>query len=363
MNAATEAPTRSVSAVRSGERVTVPVRTSAQLINVVPYLLGFGPGERDFVVMGTTSPSGRVAVTMRWEMPDPPSMVLAGIRAVGAVKALAAAGCTRAAAIGFGPDRLVASQMSQLRDAITSAGLHLQEALRAEGGRYWCCLCRAPGCCPAEGTPYSPAGDPAVAACEAAGIVTLAGRDVLAASIDPVVGEQAEAMAEAVRSAIGRAARNARRAGCRRAAGRGHRPHATAGHRAVTSAVRAYREGGRVTSPEDLAVLAVALTFPGTRKSAWLLMDPAHCGAHQRLWTDLAQLAPPGLRVAPLGLLALVAGQSGNGALARIALDRALADGLGHPLDPVLRDLVSSVARPSSGDLATILRDLRGGPP
>jgi hypothetical protein len=92
-------------------------------------------------------------------------------------------------------------------------------------------------------------------------------------------------------------------------------------------------------------------------------MDPAHGGAHQRLWTDLAQLAPPGLRVAPLGLLALVAGQSGNGALARIALDRALADGLGHPLDPVLRDLVSSVARPSSGDLATILRDLRGGPP
>jgi hypothetical protein len=346
-----------------GERVTVPVRTRAQLVNVVPYLLGFGPGERDFVVMGATQPSGRVAVTMRWELPDPPSLVLAAFHAGDAVKALAAAGCSRAAAVGFGPDRLVAPQVTQLREAITSAGLQLQEGLRAEGGRYWCCLCRDPGCCPPEGTPYSAVGDPAIVACEAAGALTLASRDVLAASIAPVDGEQAEAMAEAVRVAIRRAARNDRCAARRRAAGRNCRPHATAGHRAVTTAVRAYREGGSINSPGDLAMLAVALTFPVTRERAWLLMDPVHRQAHQRLWTDLTRLAPPGLRVTPACLLALVARQSGNGALARIALEQAVADGLGHPMDAVLRDLISSAAPPSASDLATVLRGLRAGVP
>ncbi len=186
---------------------------------------------------------------------------------------------------------------------------------------------------------------------------------MLAASTAHVRGEQAEVMAEAARHAIGRAARNARCAARRRAAGRDHRPNATAGHRAITAAVRAYRAGGSVTSPEDLATLAVALTFPVARERAWLLMDPAHCQAHQRLWTDLARLAPPGLRATPACLLALVARQSGNGALARIALDRALADGLGHPMDAVLRDIIGSTTPPSPGDLVTVLRSLRDGVP
>jgi hypothetical protein len=346
-----------------GERVTVPVRTLAQLINVVPYLLGFSPGERDFVVLGVAQPSGRVRVLMRWELPDPPSPVLAVLYAGDAVKALAAGGCAGAAAIGFGPGWLVAPQVAQLGRAVTSAGLRLRAALRAEGGRYWCCLCRDPGCCPAEGTPYSPAGDPAAAACEAAGVVVAPGREMLAASIAPARGEQAEAVEAAVRGAAGRAARNARRAARRRAAGRACRPRATVGHRAVTGAVRAYRAGGSLTSPVDLATLAVALTFPAVRERAWLLMDPAHCRAHQRLWTDLARLAPPGLRIAPAGLLALVAGQSGDGPLARIALYQALADGLEHQVPPVLRGLTSSPGAPSPGDLANALRGLLADPP
>jgi hypothetical protein len=127
--------------------------------------------------------------------------------------------------------------------------------------------------------------------------------------------------------------------------------------------VSSYRAGGSLTSPRDLATLAVALTFPVARERAWLLMDPARCQAHQRLWTDLTRLAPAGLRVTPACLLALAARQSGNGALARIALEQALADGLGHPMDAVLRDLISSAAPPSASDLATVLRGLQAGVP
>jgi len=134
-------------------------------------------------------------------------------------------------------------------------------------------------------------------------------------------------------------------------------------HRTVAAAVRVYREGSCITSPGDLATLAVALMFPAAGERAWLLMDLAYCQAHQRLWTDLARIAPPGLRAAPAGLLALVSRQSGNGALARIALEQALADGLGHPMGSVLRGLISSAAPPSEGDLATVLRGLQAGPP
>ena len=63
-----------------------------------------------------------------------------------------------------------------------------------------------------------------------------------------------------------------------------------------------------------------SVTTPGP---AWI---PALPGAHQRLWTDLTRRAQPGYAAAPAALLAFTAWQGGNGALANIALDRALAD-------------------------------------
>ena len=40
----------------------------------------------------------------------------------------------------------------------------------------------------------------------------------------------------------------------------------------------------------------------------------------------------------------------------------ALVNGVGHPLDPELHALISSATPSFSGDLGTILRDLRAGP-
>ena len=54
-------------------------------------------------------------------------------------------------------------------------------------------------------------------------------------------------------------------------------------------------------------------------------MDPEHHAAHARLWTDLTRRACPGYVAAPAALLAFTAWQAGNGALANLALDRALA--------------------------------------
>jgi hypothetical protein len=87
----------------------------------------------------------------------------------------------------------------------------------------------------------------------------------------------------------------------------------------------------------DAAWLALALRDPRARDDAWPRMLPEHREAHLRLWQDLTRLARPGYVAAPASLLALVAWQSGNGALANVALDRALADDPHYSMALLLR--------------------------
>jgi hypothetical protein len=76
-------------------------------------------------------------------------------------------------------------------------------------------------------------------------------------------------------------------------------------------------------------------------------MDPGHADAHLRLWTDLTRRAQPGYVAAPASLLAFVAWQSGDGALANVALDRALADDPAYSMALLLRQVITAGTPPS----------------
>jgi hypothetical protein len=80
-------------------------------------------------------------------------------------------------------------------------------------------------------------------------------------------------------------------------------------------------------------------------------MDPAHREAHQQMWIDVTRRAQPGYLAAPAALLAFVAWQSGDGALANVALDRALADDPGYSMALLLRQVISAGAPPSMARL------------
>jgi hypothetical protein len=203
---------------------------------------------------------------------------------------------------------------------------------------------------------YRSADDAATVACHAAGARVLASRDVLASTIAPVTGVEAASMRAAHLRATERCARNIARDVQRRAAGKESRPYATAEHRAVKAAISTYRAGGSITSHDELAWLAFALTCTEVRDLAWTLMDPGYREAHLRLWTDLTRLTVPGLVAAPASLLALCAWQAGNGALAQVALDRALDDDPGYRMARLLRDALDRAAPPSLADPATTLR-------
>jgi hypothetical protein len=316
------------------------------LLAVVPWLLEFEPSN-SMVVVGTEPPRAQVRLTLRYDLPDPRDSWVAAAIASHATNVLAAQGISSAVAVGYGPAHLVTPVAEALRERAPQAGIAVTELLRAEDKRYWSYLCADPGCCPPEGTPFDVTHHPAARSLAAsASARVLSSRAELAATVAPVDGEDAEAMDGATRGAqeqvarlVARAARTGRRASIRRLI-------ATAGLRAVSQAIDRYRRGSSV-GPEAAAWLTVVLRDLRVRDDAWARMLPEHRNAHLRLWTDLTRMARPGYVCAPASLLAFVAWQSGNGALANVALDRALADDPDYSMARLLRQAIDSGAPPS----------------
>jgi hypothetical protein len=322
----------------------VRVGSPAGVLAVVPALLGFEPGH-SFVVLGTEPPRSRVQVTLRFDLPDPGDPGLAARIAEDAVSVLAAQGIATAVAVGYGSAAEVSPVVAALRERASQARITLTELLRVADQRYWSYVCTSPACCPPEGTPFDSAGHPAARALAIAGQPVLASREELRGTLAAAEGDAAEAM----RRAVGRAHRQIA-AGVARANRPGHRIArrrviAVVGRLAVAEAISRCRAGESVDT-ELAAWLAVALREVRVRDDAWARMLPEHQAAHRRLWTDLTRLAGPGYVAAPASLLAFVAWQSGDGALANIALDRALADNPRYSMARLLRQVLDSGAPP-----------------
>jgi hypothetical protein len=80
-------------------------------------------------------------------------------------------------------------------------------------------------------------------------------------------------------------------------------------------------------------------------------MDARFRSAHQRLWTDVVRHAPEPYVPAPASLLAFVAWQSGEGALANIAIERALAADPGYSMAQLIGQAVDAGLPPSAARL------------
>jgi hypothetical protein len=322
----------------------------AAVLAIVPYLLGFMP-ESSIVVIGTEAAKGSVKVTLRYDLPDPADAGLAADIAAHAVAVLGSQRLTAAIAVGYGPEALVRPLAVAFKDALSKSEVGLLEFLRVEGGRYWSYTCANEACCPADGTPFEVAGHAASAVMAGDGTNVLADRSALAASIAPLGGITADSMRQATRRAEHHVMQLL--AKVRKSARLGAARHmiASEGLAAVADMITTYRAGGRFTSDYQLAWLTVALKDMRVRDDAWARMDPRYCDAHRRLWVDVVRRAEPGHVAAPASLLAFVAWQAGNGALANLAIDRALADSPGYSMAQLLRQVISAGAPPSMARL------------
>ena len=327
------------------EKPRVRVSSPASLLAVIPPLLGFEPSEPSLVVIGTEPSSAEVRITIRFDIPE---ARLAATVAGDAIRCLAGNCITTAAVVGYGPACLVDPVAGEVLRRFPKAGIALKEVLRAQDQRYWSYVCANPECCPPEGTPFDAKAHPAAA--KFAGRPVLASRAALAHTIAPADGEKATAMRRATRAVerqvvrcVGRMGRAGHRVARRRLI-------AAAGQPMVVEAIRRYRCGEEIDL-EFAAWVTVALRELRVRDDAWARMLPEHGGAHSRLWADLTRLAQPGYVAAPASLLAFVAWQQGDGALANVALDRALADSRRYSMAKLLRRALDSGAPPSMARL------------
>jgi hypothetical protein len=120
------------------------------------------------------------------------------------------------------------------------------------------------------------------------------------------------------------------------------------GRSQVQRAIRRYRAGGRIDSFAHLAWLAVLLSDIRVRDDAWARMTPAHREEHCRLWTDVVRAAATDFVPAPASLLAFTAWQAGNGALAAMAVDRALAADPGYSMAHLLAGAIEAALPPAA---------------
>jgi hypothetical protein len=281
-----------------------------------------------------------VKITLRYDLPDPPDPDLAADIAEHAIAILDSQELSAAIAIGYGPDARVRPLATAFQDVLRDRGRGLIDFLRVEGDRYWSYTCADENCCLPAGVPFDPVAP------SDDDTQVLPNRAAVAASIAPVTGAAAESMRRATRRAQTYALRRIENLVTHSNLTAARKAIADKGLAAVRDFIATYRDG-RDATDYQVARLTVALKDMRIRDDAWARMDPGHGDCHLRIWTDVVRRAQPGHVAAPASLLAFVAWQTGEGALANIALDRALADDPDYSMAELLRKVLSAGAPPS----------------
>ncbi|MFI7025832.1 DUF4192 domain-containing protein [Micromonospora sp. NPDC049900] len=312
------------------------VRSPADLIAAVPYLLGFHPTDSVVVVALTGS---RIVFAARTDLPGEgdPQESAEHIAAVTARQ-----GADSATAIGYGPAARVTPAVDAVRVALADAGLTVLDALRVTGGRWWSYVCQEPECCPPEGTPYDPEVSAVPAAAVFAGQVALPDRAALVAAVAPLGGPEMPRAAERAERRFADLLAEAPPADLL-----GGRALRTAGVAALRVTRRRHRDGEPLTD-DEVAWLCLLLTHLPVRDHAWEHTDGRD--EDVAFWTDLVRRAEPELSAAPGALLAFAAWRAGQGALAAVALERVLAEHPDYSLALLLDDLLRRGVPPSRLD-------------
>ena len=304
----------------------------------LPQLLGYRPQE-SVVLLALGGASGRrVGLTVRVDVPPAEHA-----REVAALLARSMATDDPEAVMGFvvseapdegahgggcGADLPHRALVHRLVLALDAVDLPLRQVLLVRGGRWWDFDCPLACCAPGGGTPLPTAVGELEVAAVAAGTVVAEDRAALEQRLAPVVGP---AMERAVLRTAGEGP-----------AGR------SAARRRIRSAVARSRPGREQERPgdEEVARIAWSLRQPEVRDWALLLSLGEDAAGAEALWTECARRAPAPLDAFPAALVAACAWLRGDGAVANIALDRALGSEPGNTLARLLADALAAFVPP-----------------
>jgi hypothetical protein len=311
---------------------TLRLRSPADVIAAIPYLVGFHPRD-SVVILGFGGSGDAYAVRL--------DLTAAGVLIEHVSGLVARRGSPHVVVAGYGSGEQVTPVVDRVRRALARHGVEPRDVLRVEDRRFWSYLCSEPGCCPVEGLPVGEG--PVAADAVAAGLSALPDRADLVRSVEPVGGAR-------MRRATERAERRLAGWADEDAAGR----MAAEGVRLVQMILRR-AAAGPPPSDEEVAWLGVLMVSLRVRDEAWVRMREGEIDTHIRLWRDVLRRVREPYAPAPACLLAFAAWRAGDGALANIALDRALAADPRYSMARLLRELFISGLPPSAVPMDIVL--------
>jgi len=316
----------------------IQISDPGELIDTVPYLLGFHPRESLVLVgfaecLGTAHGSGpqRIQVTVRVDLPDqlPDGLDAATLQPLAGVLLRADSAAMAAVLVteSVRGDPRQSAELVACRDLVAAAmhdaGIEILDVLVATERRWWSLCCEGPGCCPAAGRERASGCSPAAARATFAGLVALPDRLAMAATL---AGDSAEQRSELLPRL---AAAERRRAGedPGQAAARRRAEVAELLAAAAAADVDACAAAG--LTDEQLARHAVALTDRGVRDALWLALDDGFLAISQ-LMAELHGRVPAPYDAAPLFLFGWAQWRAGNATLATMAAERVLESEPGY---------------------------------
>ncbi len=317
------------------DRIDVRLSAPGEIAASLPALLGFRPRESVVLVSLTGASGGRVGLTVRGDLPpaggaaaaaaavltrsvgtDRPSGVLLAVVTEAPDVPEAGGSGTRpdGAASGL-PHRDV---VHELVLALARDGVAVCAALLVRAGRWWSYDCPRQCCAPGAGTALPEGVTTLEVASVATGVVVEQDRSDLIRRITGPVGPGRDDMAAVcARVAVECSARVLET---------GFDAVAEESFAVVTAAAARCRPGAprRALTDREVARVVWGLRDRDVRDRALGLAIGADAPAAEVLWTECTRRAPAPLDAAPATLLAVSAWLRGDGALANVALARAL---------------------------------------
>ncbi|MGY1804456.1 DUF4192 domain-containing protein [Blastococcus sp. SYSU D00922] len=327
-------------------QIDVRLSDPGELAAAVPHLLGFRPAE-SLVLLSLTGETGhRLGLTLRVDLPPPVhgrSVARELARAV-LTDDPAAVVAVIVSEAGDTADGLPHRQVAW--DVVVSLAEHavpVTQLLLVRDGRWWDYDCPAACCSPGAGTPLPDGVTQLEAAAVATGVVVERDRAALAGRITRPAGGARRAMAEACAQVAGECADAIAVAGWDEVA--------AWSWDAVLDALARCRPGAPTEaarlSDREVARLLWGLRDRAVRDRALELALGADAAAAEQLWTECTRRAPAPLDAAPATLLAVSCWLRGDGAMADIALTRALAGSPGYALAGLLADALRACVPPA----------------
>jgi len=354
----------------SSEPPAIRINQPGELIEAIPYLLGFHP-ENSLVLIGFAGDDirdgpGRVQVALRIDLPNRPVSITDLIPALAALEHSGVTSVVIAvftdAECGQSPttDSLRAVADSA-RVAVRAAGQQVLDVLVADNQTWRSLMCYDDNCCPPAGNPRTRDRSMAAAAATFAGLVALPHRAALADQIAGLSEQSRHRLDGYLSEAEDRITRAVLENRWRRTV----RMETTAILRAAARRANPTADGSRLAG-RQIARFGVALRDIGIRDGIWLAIDEGSLDASALLY-ELHTRLPAPYDASPMFLYGWHNWRQGNGTMAGIAAERALASVPGYSAALLLLTAVRSGLDPRTTpalrepELNTDSDDIRAG--